>query len=496
MSMILVTIFSVLLLSNLITALSVFYLSDELQLLLASPQPLGRIYLYKCFETLILSSWMVFLFVFPVLAAFGWVFSAPFSFYIVLMGFLVPYLMIPTALGVMVAMLVVKAFPARRMQDIFFLLTAVIISGLYLLFRFLQPEKLVNPEAFAALTQYLASLSTPAPPYLPTSWMTELLMMLLVRTGTDLLFLGSLLVMTALAFWIIGGWVASSIYFEGWSKAQEARHVLLSGTPFLDRLFSPILKRTSASMGALLRKDIKTFFRTTTQWSQLLLLGALVIVYIYNFKILPLRISPISSIFFQNVLAFLNMGLAAFVLTAIAVRLVYPAISMEGPAFWILCSAPCSLRQVWWSKFWLGVVPLSVLALILVVLTNYFLGVSTFIMLLSSVTILGLSIGICSLGMLLGSRYPKFEATNPIQISMGFGGIVYMILGMLYSGIIIILEAGPVYIMLWNQWIGREIGTGLQIEIASALGAIFMLQMAFVIVTTRMGLRAIQSLKA
>lgn len=494
LAMILVTFFSVLLLSSLITALSTFYLSEELQVLLASPQPLERIYFSKCIETLVLSSWMVFIFALPVLAAFGWVFGAPPSFYFVLIGILIPYLMIPTGLGIMVAMLLVKAFPARRLQDIFFLLTVIIIAGLYLLFRFLQPEKLVNPQAFSELTQYLTALSTPSSSYLPTTWMTELLMSLLSRTGTDLMFLGGLLVTTALALWIMGGWVASFIYYDGWSKAQEARRVILSGTRSFDRLALGFVQSASPSLKALLLKDIKTFFRTTAQWSQLLLLAALVVVYIYNFKILPLRVLPVSSIFFQNILSFLNIGLAAFVLTAIAVRLVYPAISLEGPAFWIIRSAPLSLRQVWWSKFWLSVVPLTVLALVLVILTNYFLGVSRFMMVLSSVTILGLSVGITSLGMLLGSRYPKFEAANPIQISMGFGGIVYMILAMLYTGLVVALEAGPVYILLWNQWLGRDLGIGLQIEIAVMLGIVFLLQVVFVAVSIRAGLRAIQHL--
>jgi ABC-2 type transport system permease protein len=34
------------------------------------------------------------------------------------------------------------------------------------------------------------------------------------------------------------------------------------------------------------------------------------------------------------------MGLAAFVLSAIAARFVFPAVSMESEAFWIILAAP------------------------------------------------------------------------------------------------------------------------------------------------------------
>jgi hypothetical protein len=68
---------------------------------------------------------------------------------------------------------------------------------------------------------------------------------------------------------------------------------------------------------ALTVKEVKTFFRDQTQWSQLFLIAALVNIYIYNFKVLPLEKSPIQTVYLQNLLSFLNMGLASFVLIAI-----------------------------------------------------------------------------------------------------------------------------------------------------------------------------------
>ena len=39
----------------------------------------------------------------------------------------------------------------------------------------------------------------------------------------------------------------------------------------------------------LVSKEIRVFFRDTTQWSQLILLGVLVVVYVYNIQVLPLE---------------------------------------------------------------------------------------------------------------------------------------------------------------------------------------------------------------
>ena len=76
----------------------------------------------------------------------------------------------------------------------------------------------------------------------------------------------------------------------------------------------------------LLVKDLKVFLRDVSQWSQLLLLVALVLVYLYNFRVLDLDRIPYMSGFIKNVYAFLNLGMAGFVMATVAVRFVFPAV--------------------------------------------------------------------------------------------------------------------------------------------------------------------------
>ena len=58
----------------------------------------------------------------------------------------------------------------------------------------------------------------------------------------------------------------------------------------------------------LLVKDLKVFLRDVSQWSQLLLLLALVLLYLYNFSVLDLDRIPYMSGFIKNVYAFVNLG--------------------------------------------------------------------------------------------------------------------------------------------------------------------------------------------
>ena len=113
------------------------------------------------------------------------------------------------------------------------------------------------------------------------------------------------------------------------------------------------LKLLPGSVRAFALKEVKTFFRDQTQWSQIFLIGALIIIYVYNFKVLPLEKAPIQTIYLQNLLSFLNMGLAAFVLTSVAARFAYPAVSTEKEAFWLVKSVPIHLKRFLWIKFFI-----------------------------------------------------------------------------------------------------------------------------------------------
>ena len=79
----------------------------------------------------------------------------------------------------------------------------------------------------------------------------------------------------------------------------------------------------------LVLKELRLFFRDTTQWSQLILLAVLVVVYVFNIKYLPLRGEGVT-FFLVNVVPFLNLVLAGFVLASIAARFIFPGVSLEG----------------------------------------------------------------------------------------------------------------------------------------------------------------------
>src|SRR5262245_23687154 len=81
LSWLFLTFLSFLAFSGLVTALSTFFLSDDLRLLLAAPVAARRLFHARFARTLGLASWMVVVFLVPLLLGAGMARCAPWSFY-------------------------------------------------------------------------------------------------------------------------------------------------------------------------------------------------------------------------------------------------------------------------------------------------------------------------------------------------------------------------------------------------------------------------------
>ena len=352
----------------------------------------------------------------------------------------------------------------------------------------------MQPESFGNFMQFLQAMETPSSPYLPSSWSAEILAGTLFNRDTKQFFFFAMLSSYALFLPLATCWVCGKIYLDGWSKAQESRQGRRK-IVWIDRALEQLTRVFPAQIRALMIKDIKTFLRDTTQWSQLFLLAALIVVYLYNFKVLPLDRSPMPAGTLRTLVSFANLALAGFVLSAVAVRFAFPAISLEGKAFWILQSAPISLRALLWSKFWLISVPLLVLGELLVFLSNLLLQVPPWMMALSLITICLMTFGIAAIGVAFGALYPNFNYENAAEIPTSFGGAVSMIVSIAFIALIVMIEAWPIYQIASASLRRGSLSAPTVSTIAPSLAIVAALTAAVIAVSLRAGIRRLEQLK-
>jgi ABC-2 type transport system permease protein len=454
LSLVLLSFVSILLLSNVITALSSFFLAKDLDLLVSSPVDWLRLYLAKLGETVVHSSWMVALMSVPIFAAYGIVYDGGWLFAPLAFAAFLPFLVIPAVVGAAVTLTLVNVFPARRTRDLLSIIALGAAAGVILIFRMVRPEQLARPEGFQSLLDFIAVLRAPTSPLMPSEWVTRTVMGYL-QGAPDWLAL-YLLWTGAASFVVFGAWLHRRLYHTGFTRAQEGAERFVRGG-FWTWTLGPLITRLGPARREFVLKDLRLFFRDTTQWSQMILLGALLVVYLFNIKALPLFRGEQVPFFLVSVVSFLNLGLAGFVLASIAARFIFPAVSLEGRQMWLLRSSPLELRALLWAKYWVGTIPLLVLALAITVLTNVLLKASGFMMAVGVGTIILLTLAIGAMALAFGALYPQFETENAAQIPTSFGGLVFMMATIGLLAVVIVIEAIPVFRYLQDAFQGRPL---------------------------------------
>ena len=490
LSMMLVVSFALLLFSSILTSLSKLYLSRDLLLVHSMPVSSYKIFIARWIDSTIDSAWMVIIYTLPVFISYGIVYQTGVFYYVNTMISMMCLAVIASAISTLMVMAAVIFIPASRMKSVFILMGILFFVVIYLAIRLSQPELLVDPEVFDSVMVYITSLQTPSSPFLPSSWVYDSIRSALSGSISNSLFFTALslsfagMIVSAMIF------LSDAIYFKGYSKTQNAPARLFKKNVASDRIFNFL----PGPVKSFTVKEIKTFLRDQTQWTQIFLIAALVVIYVYNFKVLPLEKSPIKTVYLQNLFSFLNMGLALFVLTAVTARFAYPAVSLEREAFWLVKTSPLSIRTFLWIKFFIYYLPLLILTEILIVATNLLLQVTPFMMILSTLTVFFIVPGIVAMGVGLGAAYPDFKAENPTQTITSFGGLVYMIACAGYIGLVVIIEAGPVYNLFMAGIRNKIITFPAWIWIVGSFTLVLVLSLLAIFMPMRFGERRLSEL--
>jgi ABC-2 type transport system permease protein len=492
LSWLFLTFLSFLAFSGVVTALSTFFLSDDLRLLLAAPIASRRLFHARFARTVAQASWMVVVFLVPALMGIGMAACAGPAFYVTAVAVVVPFTVIPVAVGTAVTLLLVNVFPARRARDILMLMGLLFAAAIVMLLRFIQPEQLMRVESLPEVTDFFATLQSPITPMLPSFWAGEAVFASL-QGSSDALHMAALWT-TAAALTMLVAWANDRWHFAGYSKAQEARKARFTRLGLLDRAL--MLVPLTPVRRQLLTKDLKVFLRDVSQWSQLLLLVALALVYLYNFRVLDLERIPYMSGPIKNVYAFVNLGLAAFVMATIAVRFVFPAVSQEGRAFWIIRTAPIQVRDFLWSKFWMGLIPIFILTEALTIVANEFLGIDPFLKVVTAFAIALMSFALVGLATGLGARYPRFAADNASQVAGSYGGVTFMIVAVLFIFATIALLGWGSSVLLFRRRHALPLSGSQLVFIASCYAGAVLLSIVTWRLSMKMGLRALEEMES
>lgn len=430
--------------SNTIAAFTTLYLADDLPLLVSSPIGPGRLWLARLVDTWTQASWMMLVFALPILAGCGPVLGAPWWVYLALPLLLFPLTVMCAAAGSVLTMLLSRLLPAQRTHDVLLVLAMVGFLVIYVAFRLARPERFLEPGGFADLASLIGSLRADGGPTTPAQWVVSALFALIRGEPGAAALPGVVLYSAAGASCAVGAWLARGVFLPSFHRAQEGR---IDGERrgLWARLAGSGRRRPARFPGsvraALVGRDTRVFFRTTGQWTQLLLIAALVVVYLFNFDYF--RTLMDTGMIGPRGLFFVNLVLGGLVVTTVAVRFLYPAVSLEGRAFWAVQVAPVTAAELLAAKVRWGVWPLMALAVGLVVASDLIVGLPGWMAAVSGVVAALMTVGLCGMGVGMGAMAPRFHLANPARIASGMGGVLYMLSGLAYLVVMLLLIGWP-----------------------------------------------------
>ncbi len=267
--------FSMLLFSSMVSAVSSLYLSSDNEILYSAPIPERQLFGMRFLTSFLYTSWMMVIFSLPIFGAYGTIFHADILYYPLLMLAVLSTALTANAVGLAATILLVRLFPAKQTKDIAVYLSMLFGILLYLVIRLMRPEEMADPDRFPDFIEYLSSMQTPALSLLPPAWANQLLNVYLQDRLIDWTAVGLLLLTPIVLYWG-GEWLMERFFAGGFSKAQESFGGYHTFTPKPYHP-SPLLR--------IFHKEAKLFLRDSSEWSQLFLVGALIVVYLYNFKV-------------------------------------------------------------------------------------------------------------------------------------------------------------------------------------------------------------------
>jgi len=202
---------------------------------------------------------------------------------------------------------------------------------------------------------------------------------------------------------------------------------------------------------ALAVKDARMFWRDTTQWGQCVMLFGLLGVYIVNLRHFT---HQLSSPFWINLIAYLNLSACSLNLATLTTRFVFPQFSLEGRRLWIIGMAPLGLRRVIKVKYWLACTASLTVTLTLILLSCHLLRMEwdDFVFFGSIIAVMTFALNGLAVGV--GVLYPNFKDANPGKIVSGFGGTLCLVLSFLYIlASVLILGFGTAGFHARTEWI-------------------------------------------
>jgi ABC-2 type transport system permease protein len=373
---------------------------------------------------------------------------------------LVAFVFIPAGIGAILLLAIMHLFPRKRVHLLAAAVVLLLVAAVVFFWSmFSRPETdLLTVRWFQEMLRRL-QLAQEKP--LPNWWLSSGLLEAASHAWSEGVMFLALLIANALFFRELAGMFAARIYRKAYWQAAAV------GTPptrvqmgWFDRALNRGLRFLSPAVRLILVKDVRLFRRDALQWSQFVILVCLLLMYFTN-------VHPVSYTIhvsqWVNIVSFMNLSVVGLLMSTFTTRFVFPLVSLEGRRFWLLGLLPLKRDSILWAKFLFSVGCLLIPCGLLILLSDWRLGIPAGLMAQHQGTSLLLCLGLSGIGVGLGARLPVMREQSPSRIAAGFGGTLNLVISTLFIVLVLASATLPCHVYLARQLdptyaIGGEFG--------------------------------------
>jgi ABC-2 type transport system permease protein len=297
------------------------------------------------------------------------------------------------------------------------------------------------------------------------------------------------MLLIALATLVLIAWLmARRFYYDSWVSAADAlagggERRRGRGVRFLELGGDPLLPGRA---DAFLRRDFWMFFREPSQWLHLGMMIVLLVVFVVSVSSLEMKTTQPLLQAVTFIVVFLFNG---FLVASVTLRFVFPAVSLEGDAFWAVRSAPVPLTKLYWGKFLASFGMVVLVAELLALLSIGLIRDNAALLVLSAVCSASVALALTSMNLGAGAAFAVYREKNPIRIASTQGASLTFLLSMIYLAFVVSVLVIPLH-GYFERLLRGEAAPGTWI--LAPMAVIVVGSLAVFAISTRVGLRAIQ----
>ncbi|MCD6404390.1 MAG: hypothetical protein J7M19_01030 [Planctomycetes bacterium] len=432
--------------SNAVLFYSSLYNSRETNFLLTLPISEESLFAYKLIETLMYSSWAFLYLGVPIILAYGYTSGVPWYFYPAALVMFVVFVAIPASIGSLLAILFVNFVPRSRLRVFLAVLAAAFLLTVLAAIKYASAFSASPSFAISDISRITGKLAFSQNPWLPSLWLSKAILSLGHSRPSRALFYLLVILSNSIFFASIAAATSRRLFWRSFSKSHSsAARYLRSRHKVLSRAIHRLFFFLPREIRIFLTKDLKTFLRDPSQWSQVLIFFGVLAIYIANIRSLPYNLGMKHA---RSTISLLNLAATSLVLSTFTGRFIFPLVSLEGKKFWVLGLAPVKRKQILYGKFFFAFFGSLLISEALILLSNYILEFPLSMVVCHAVLVLAICAGLSAISVGLGARYPNLKEDNAAKIVAGFGGTLNLIVSMLYIAVMMVTVALPYHTTL------------------------------------------------